>query len=68
MQRLRNPVSGTVDDFTEGQARVRRRHGWVDADQPSTRAELDEQAEALGLDPSDYANKDEITAAIEQAK
>lgn len=32
MPRLRNPKSGTVDDFTEGQAKVRRRKGWVDVD------------------------------------
>lgn len=34
----------------------------------ATRAELNEQAEALGLNPDDYANIDEITAAIADAE
>lgn len=33
-----------------------------------TRAELDEMATQLGLDPADYANKDEEIAAIQEAQ
>lgn len=33
----------------------------------STRADLDEAARAIGLDPADYANKTEVLAAIDEA-
>lgn len=68
MPRLRNPISGTVDDFTQGQAKVRRRNGWVDADPPrESRADLDAHAASLGLDPDDYRTKAEVAQAINEA-
>lgn len=33
-----------------------------------TRDELDQEAVDLGLDPSDYDNKDDLQAAIDQAQ
>lgn len=33
-----------------------------------TREELDQQAEALGLDPADYTTKEDLQAAIDDAE
>lgn len=68
MEILRNPETGTVGTFTAGQARIRRAKGWADAGSTSgrqTRAELDLQAQTLGLDPSSYRTKADLQAAID---
>ena len=65
MQRLTFPPTGAVRDFSDRRAAVKRRNGWVDPPGArKTRAELDEQAAALGLDPGDYRTKQDVADAI----
>ncbi len=72
MRRLRNLTSGTVDDFTEGQAQVRLRNGWVEVEpepepppRAPSRADLDAHARLLGVDPDQYRTKADLAEAIE---
>lgn len=53
MQRLYNPQSGTVDTFTDGAAKVRRRNGWTDPpdEHPEPEPDPETPADPFRLDP-----------------
>lgn len=73
MLRMTHPKTDGVTYVREdGTARaVLENLGWK-ADEPSldehTRAELDDIATGLGLDPSELKTKSDVKAAIEQAR